>query len=117
METQVDESTLKALRAFRNQPYRRSYQVTITPKGKNRTHKSLFEEFKRELSKYKCVKDVFLIAEFENTCHFHGYIYTKDNCKFLNLYNKKHGFNFKISHREEIWWYNYILKHSNKQYI
>jgi len=117
METQVDEPTLKALRALRKQKYCFSYQVTITPKGKGQTHHTLYRSFSTELSKYKCVKNVFLIAEFENTNHFHGYVYTKDRCKFLNLFNKKHPFQFKISNREELVWMKYILKHNNKQYI
>ncbi len=117
METQVDEPTLKALRALRNKKHRFSYQVTVTPKGKGQNHHTLYRNFNIELSKYKCVKDVFLIAEFENTCHFHGYVYTKDKCGFLNLYNKKHPFNFKISDREEIVWIKYILKSNAQQYI
>ncbi len=117
VETTVDGPTLKALRALRQKKYRHSYQVNITPTGNGQTHKTLYRSFNKELMKYKCVKDVFLIAEFENTNHFHGWVYTKDKCQFKNLYNKKHTFNFRISHRENIEWDHYILKHNHKQYV
>jgi len=117
METNVDEHTLKAIRLLNAKKYHFKYQITVTPKGKGQTHHTLYNAFRKELFKYKCVKDVFLIAEFENTCHFHGYVYTKDKCKFLNLFSKKHPFNFRISEREELVWMKYILKHNNKQYI
>ncbi len=110
-----DEHTLIALRALNSKHYNK-YQVNITPKGKGQTHKTLYKSFYIELSKYKCFKEVFLIAEFENTCHFHGYIYTKDRCKFLNLFKKHHPFNFKISNREDIEWLHYITKHSTTRY-
>ncbi len=112
---QSEENTLTALRALNSKHYNK-YQVTLTPKGKNQSHKTLYKSFLSEITKYKCFKEVFLIAEFENTNHFHGYIYTKDKCQFLNLYRKKHPFDFKLSHREDIEWLHYITKHSTTRY-
>lgn len=109
-------SALKAIQKIKQEKYTRSYQVNITPIGKNITHRALYDSFMKEVSKYKCVKAVILIAEFENTNHFHGYVFTKDICKFKNLYNKKHPFNFRLSHDEEIIWLHYITKHSNVKY-
>ncbi len=117
METNVDVPTLKAFRLFKSQPHKFSYQVTITPKGKGQTHHTLYKSFMTELGKYKCVKNVFLIAEFVNTQHFHGFVQTKDICKFIRLYNKKLPFNFHISNREELTWAKYILGYGQKQYI
>lgn len=107
---------LAALRKIKSQKYTKSYQVTITPIGNNVTHRVLFDSFMREVGKYKCVKEVFLIAESINTNHFHGYVFTKDHCKFKNLFNKKHSFNFRLSHREEIVWLHYIFKDGGQRY-
>ncbi len=107
---------LKALRAFRSEKYTFLHQVTITPKGKNQTHNSLYASFNKELHKYKCVKAVFLIAEFENTNHFHGYVYTKDKCKFLNMFKNTHPFQFHLSKMPDLDWCKYILKHNSVQY-
>ncbi len=120
MEYSYDEATLTAFRQMQAQmktKWNLMYQVTITPKGKGQTHATLHKSFCQELNKYRCVKNVFLIAEFENTNHFHGYVYTKDKCKFRRLYNKKHPFNFKISNREQLDWIHYIMGYNQKQYI
>ncbi len=115
VEATAEVPTLNALYALNKKHYNK-YQINITPRGKGQTHKTLYKSFIPEINRYKCVKDVFLIAEFENTEHFHGYVYTKDKCKFKNLFKKSHPFDFKISQQEDIVWLHYITKHSSKRY-
>ncbi len=93
-----------------------TYHVTVTPRGKNQTHLTLYEAFMKEICRYKCVKDVFLIAEFETTKHFHGIIYTKDKCKFLNMYAKRHAFQFDLSPLTLQEWIGYMLKRNPSEF-
>ncbi len=120
-EPSVERSEFTRIAAFRlTQRSMRShsytYHVTVTPKGKKVSHLDLYNRFTKEIIKYKCVKEVFLIAEFENTNHFHGIIYTKDKCKFLNLYSKKHTFQFDLSPLTLQEWIQYMLKRKPSEF-
>ncbi len=120
-EPSVERSEFARLAAFRlNQrilrSHSQSYHVTVTPRGKNVSHYDLYQRFMPEINKYKCVKDVFLIAEFENTNHFHGIIYTKDKCKFLNMWKKTQLFQFDLSDLSLTEWIQYMLKRSPSEF-
>lgn len=94
--------------------YRKSYyNVTITPKGEHKTHEILLKEIVAAVGRYRCVLDVFLIAESQNTNHFHGVFVCKDTCKFLRLYNKKNPFHFHIKTNLSLNdWCRYCVKHN-----
>ncbi len=117
-----DEKQKNAFRLYRrirtNNTYRKKYYcVTVTPVGKNRSHKDTLQAFIDETKKYKVIIDVFLIAERENTNHFHGVIVCKDTCQFKRLYSKNQQFNFRISNQNLGDWCSYCVKHNpNKVY-
>ncbi len=120
-EPSVEQSEFPSQAAFRLtqrslRSHSQTYHVTVTPKGKKISHLELYRRFMPEITKYKCVKDVFLIAEFDNTCHFHGIIYTKDKCKFLNMYSKKHTFQFDLSTLTLQEWISYMLKRNPREF-
>ncbi len=120
-EPPVERSEFHSKAAFRLlqrslRSHSQSYNVTVTPKGKKISHLELYKSFMTEILKYKCVKDVFLIAEFDNTNHFHGIIYTKDKCKFLNMYSKKHAFQFHLSTLTLQEWIGYMLKRNPSEF-
>lgn len=120
-EPSVERSEFPSQAAFRltqrsMRSHSHTYHVTVTPRGKNQTHISLYRAFMPEIERYKCVKDVFLIAEFENTEHFHGIIYTKDKCQFLNLYAKRHMFQFDLSPLTLQEWIDYMLKRKPSEF-
>ncbi len=77
--------------------HKQYYCVTFTPKEKNKSHVTLLQEIIVAVKRYKVILDVFLIAESENTNHFHGVIVTKDVCKFSRLFNKNNTFHFHNS--------------------
>ncbi len=86
------------------------YNVTITPKGKNKTHDTLLLEVRQAINGYKVVLDVFLIAESDNTNHYHGVIVCKDSCQFLKLFSKKNAFHFNIKTMPLNDWCTYCVK-------
>ncbi len=114
----MEHSEFSTLAAFRlkNRALRKychTYHVTITPVGKNKSHRTLIQEFLPAIKIYKSVQSVFLIAEVENTNHFHGIVYTKDKCDFSKLYTKKyknHMFTLHMSEMTLPVWVGYILK-------
>ncbi len=116
-EPSVERSEFRERAAYRLvqeaiHKYCHTYHVTITPRGKNVSHFDLYRDFMKEIMKYKLVKNVFLIAEFETTNHFHGIIYTKDECEFRSLFNKTQKFQFDISPLPLEEWVLYVLKRS-----
>ncbi len=111
----MESSDFKHQATFRLQQrslrkYYETYHVTITPRGKGQTHRSLWESFGPAILKYKSVQAVFLIAEVENTNHFHGVIYTKGPLSFKRLYTKKQKFTVHMSRMPLTVWINYMLK-------
>jgi len=63
------------------------YCITLTPKGKGKTHEELLGEWEEEIKKLKCVVSWWLIAEKTGTNHFHGMIQTTSPCQFY-MFNK-----------------------------
>ncbi len=106
--------SLRALQTFMSEhkkgKHTKIYKVTITPRGKGVSHQELYQSFKRAIVSYKVVSGVFLIAERDNTNHFHGIITAKDNCKFLKMYSKRNPFGFHLSDAELYQWIKYMLK-------
>ncbi len=91
--------------------HKQYYCITVTPKGKDKSHATLLDEFNSSISLYKCVHDVFLIAESDNTKHFHGIVITKDKCMFKKLYSNK-NFHFHIKELIPLNdWCTYMVKH------
>ncbi len=93
--------------------------VTFKPKGKNKSHDTLLREILESVKSYSSILDVFLIAESEQTNHFHGIIITKDKCKFSRFFNKKSKFSFHIKYGIPLYdWCYYIVKHTpDKLYV
>ncbi len=96
------------------------YCITITPKGKHVTHENLLKDFHKELLKLKCVISYWLIAEEENTNHFHGLIQTTIPCKFSNLCNKRSSVSVWIEDHQPLFntsWVKYCVKSNPKTYF
>jgi len=64
------------------------YTVTLTPKGNAKTHAELLNEFQEYIDTLKCVISYWLVAQTENTNHFHGVIQTSTDCKFIKTRSK-----------------------------
>ncbi len=91
--------------------YRSYHQITITPKGKGKTHAETMQAFRAVACMIKGIIDVFLIAETENTNHFHGVIVVKDKkLKLAALYNKRNDFTCYRSDVPEDVWQTYMFK-------
>ncbi len=91
--------------------YRAYHQITVTPKGKGKTLDETWQAFRAVASTIKGIVDVFLIAETENTNHFHGVIVVKNKkLKCAKLYNKKHAFTCFRSDAPMDVWITYMFK-------
>ncbi len=87
--------------------------ITLTPRGKSKKHEDILKPFLTIAKSYKSIVDVFLIAETEQTEHFHGVIVSKSQSKFSKFYNKKNPFQFYISKETPIGTFiKYIVKHN-----
>ncbi len=96
------------------------YTITLTPKGKGKTHQELLGEFQEQISKLKCVISYWLIKETDNTNHFHGVIQTKSPCKFFTFKSKKSIVNAYIEEYKPLFnhkWCNYCAKYNPKTYL
>lgn len=100
------------IRSRKQHTYYSKYTAfTITPKGKNRSHKYILDPFIATCHTYKSIYDVFLVPESENTNHFHGILVTKSKCKFAKFFNKKQPYTFYITPLVPIGtWCNYMTK-------
>ncbi len=94
-----------------NNQYSRCKFITVTPLGKEVDHLELLSNFREKIKRYKCIEEYFLVAEKENTNHFHGVIISKNECSYKALFNKNNKFHFHISECPDLGtWCNYICK-------
>ena len=68
-------------RGYRTAPLHHCvYMITVTPKGKLKTHSDYEAEVEADLCARKNVLKVWLFKEFKTTCHFHGWVVTRRPC-------------------------------------
>ena len=91
------------------------YTVTITPKGKGKTHEETLAIFAARVELCKSVKNVILVREDQITNHFHGIIISTQASKLLKLYaNSKYKLDLDIYNNINDHWCQYMYKHDPK---
>jgi len=96
------------------------YTLLVTPKGNNVKHKDYTGHLLGIISSIRSVKYCFLVAESENTDHYHGIIATKQACKFSKLTRKSNPYVAKISsfysNLKTFDFFTYMVKHNPTSY-
>ncbi len=114
----LDNHIHKYINKYREHPYYLAiYTVTITPKGKNKTHEETLAALQVRLNKISSIRAVYLVREAENTNHFHGLILLKQKSKLIKLYNKRnYDIRIRLYNNTTNDWIKYIMK-GNPDYM
>ncbi len=104
---------------YKLHPYHLNIQtITITPKGKDKTHEEILNILKERACQTKSIRQILLVRESSTTNHFHGIIITSQASKLFKLNSKRNYHLHIVDYYDDVrnTWINYIYK-TNPKYM